>query len=82
MRLVLKRTGTEARQRCIRSSQRVGTPFYTTRAEGTGLGVVLARTVIVQHGGEMNYQSIVGRGTTVRVTLPARPIAPPLGQPA
>jgi two-component system sensor histidine kinase HydH len=58
--------------------ERVGTPFYTTRAEGTGLGVVLARTVIVQHGGEMNYQSIVGRGTTVRVTLPARPLAQPV----
>ena len=55
--------------------ERVGTPFYTTREGGTGLGVVLARSVVVQHGGELSYQSIVGRGTTVRLSLPARPSA-------
>ncbi len=55
--------------------ERVGTPFYTTREGGTGLGVVLARSVVVQHGGELSYQSIVGRGTTVRLCLPARPSA-------
>jgi signal transduction histidine kinase len=49
---------------------RVGTPFYTTRAGGTGLGIVLARTTIVQHGGELHYESEPGRGTTVSITLP------------
>ena len=32
--------------------EKLGTPFFTTRAEGNGLGVVLARTVITQHGGQ------------------------------
>lgn len=52
---------------------RVGTPFFTTRDGGTGLGVVLARAVVIQHGGEMSYTSEVGRGTTVTVRLPAEP---------
>ena len=32
--------------------KRIGTPFFTTRPDGTGLGVVLARAVVMQHGGE------------------------------
>ncbi len=51
--------------------RRLGTPFFTTREEGTGLGVALARSVIVQHGGSLRYESEPGKGTTVRATLPA-----------
>jgi signal transduction histidine kinase len=51
---------------------RVGTPFFTTREDGTGLGVVLARSVFAQHGGSLRYESEPGRGTTVRATLPGR----------
>jgi signal transduction histidine kinase len=54
---------------------RVGTPFYTTREGGTGLGVVLARAVIAWHGGALHYESEPGKGTTVRATLPSRPKA-------
>jgi signal transduction histidine kinase len=50
--------------------RRIGTPFFTTRDDGTGLGVVLARSVIAQHGGSMRYDSEPGKGTRVRVTLP------------
>jgi len=49
---------------------RIGTPFFTTREEGTGLGVVLARSVIAQHGGSLRYESEPGKGTRVRVALP------------
>jgi signal transduction histidine kinase len=49
---------------------RVGTPFFTTREGGTGLGALLARTIVVQHGGEVRYESVVGRGTKVTVMLP------------
>jgi signal transduction histidine kinase len=49
---------------------RVGTPFFTTREAGTGLGVVLARTVVVQHGGRLEYESHPGQGTVARITLP------------
>ncbi len=50
--------------------RRIGTPFFTTRDDGTGLGVVLARSVISQHGGSLRYESEPGRGTRVKVTLP------------
>jgi signal transduction histidine kinase len=50
--------------------RRLGTPFFTTRDDGTGLGVVLARSVVAQHGGAMHYESEPGRGTRVTLTLP------------
>ncbi|MCK6544641.1 HAMP domain-containing histidine kinase [Myxococcota bacterium] len=49
---------------------RVGTPYFTTRAKGTGLGVVLAKTVVEQHGGKLEYESEKGRGTKAIVRLP------------
>jgi signal transduction histidine kinase len=58
---------------------RLGTSYFTTREGGTGLGVVLAQTVIAQHGGSMHYASEPGRGTTVTIRLPGRP-APAVAQ--
>lgn len=52
--------------------RRLGTPFFTTREGGTGLGVVLARSVIALHGGSLRYESAPGKGTTVRAILPSR----------
>ena len=53
--------------------ERLGTSFFTTRPNGTGLGVVLAQGVITQHGGSLAYTSTVGRGTTATITLPGKP---------
>jgi signal transduction histidine kinase len=53
--------------------QRLGTPFFTTREEGTGLGVVVARAAFAQHGGSLVYSSEPGLGTTAVGTLPHRP---------
>jgi signal transduction histidine kinase len=50
---------------------RLGTSFFTTRPNGTGLGVVLAQGVINQHGGTLAYASQPGRGTTATIRLPA-----------
>lgn len=50
--------------------ERLGTSFFTTRPNGTGLGVVLAQGVITQHGGTLVYTSTVGQGTTATITLP------------
>jgi len=49
---------------------KVGTPFFTTRAGGTGLGVALARGVIAQHGGTLTYAGAPGGGTVAEVRLP------------
>jgi signal transduction histidine kinase len=53
--------------------EKVGTPFFTTRREGTGLGVALARAALAQHGGRLEYVSRPGEGTTVTLALPDRP---------
>ena len=52
--------------------ERVGTPFFTTREEGTGLGVTLARNAFFQHGGDLRYESKPGAGTTVTAFIPNR----------
>lgn len=65
--IVVRDTG---RGMAAETLRRIGTPFFTTRDDGTGLGVVLARSVIAQHGGSLSYDSEPGRGTRVRVTLP------------
>jgi signal transduction histidine kinase len=65
--IVIRDTG---RGMAAETLRRIGTPFFTTRDEGTGLGVVLARSVITQHGGSMQYESEPGKGTRVLVALP------------
>lgn len=50
--------------------ERIGTPFFTTREVGTGLGVLLARAVFTQHGGSLAYASAPGAGTTAMAALP------------
>jgi signal transduction histidine kinase len=55
-------------------------PFFTTKARGTGLGLAVVRKVVDRHGGTVDVESVVGRGTVFRLTLPvARPGTPPPG---
>ncbi len=51
---------------------RVMEPFFTTKEEGkgTGLGLAICRRIIQEHHGTMHLESVVGQGTTVRLTLP------------
>ena len=51
--------------------EKLFTPFFTTKAEGMGLGLSLCRTVIEQHGGALTYEPAQPRGTVFRFTLPA-----------
>jgi signal transduction histidine kinase len=60
---------------------RVGTPFFTTRPDGTGLGVVVARTVIEQHGGSLHFDSRSGGGTTVTIDIPVDAAPAPAPEP-
>jgi len=45
-------------------------PFYTTKKNGTGLGVPLSIEIINAHNGEMNFESIPNRKTVVSIILP------------
>lgn len=49
---------------------RVGTPFFTTRAEGTGLGLTQCQRLIGTAGGRFRIESEPGKGTTVTIVLP------------
>ena len=51
-------------------------PFFTTKGQGTGLGLSLARRMVESHGGSITVSSEVGSGTQFEVRLPiARPQA-------
>lgn len=59
----------------------VGTPFFTTREGGSGLGVASARSAARQHGGNLRYESTAGVGTVATLTLPRRAPSSTLGVP-
>lgn len=48
------------------------TPFYTTKAKGTGLGLTVCRELVELHNGTMEIISAPGAGATVKVTLPLK----------
>ena len=50
--------------------QRIFEPFWTSKAQGTGLGLALCRKVAEEHGGCLKVNSAVGIGTEFIVTLP------------
>lgn len=52
------------------TSDKIGTAFYTTKKNGTGLGVCFSKEIIERHNGTMEYISKLGKGTTVKITLP------------
>lgn len=46
------------------------TPFFTTKTEGSGLGLSVVHGIIQEHGGDINVESTPGEGTTFSLTLP------------
>jgi signal transduction histidine kinase len=52
--------------------RQLGSPFFTTKAQGTGLGLFLTRRLVQSAGGALEIESQPGRGTTCVVRLPRR----------
>lgn len=46
------------------------TPFYTTKENGTGLGICLSKEIIEAHKGKIIYNSCKNKGTTAKIVLP------------
>ncbi|MDP9362260.1 MAG: ATP-binding protein, partial [Acidobacteriota bacterium] len=45
-------------------------PFFSTKEDGTGLGLPIARQIAAAHGGSLKIESVHGDGTRVEVRLP------------
>ncbi len=50
--------------------QRVFSPFFTTKREGSGLGLVIARRIASDHGGRLSFESKEGEGSRFHILLP------------
>src|SRR5204862_2093595 len=57
-------------------------PFFTTKPDGTGLGLAVSKKIIEDHGGKIEVQSTVGKGTTFVISFPPRPPAHVLQRPS
>ena len=49
---------------------RLFTPLFTTKSKGQGLGLVVSNRIIEAHGGEITFESEIGKGTTFTVKVP------------
>jgi two-component system, sporulation sensor kinase E len=50
---------------------RIFDPFFTTKKKGTGLGLMIVQRIVRAHGGRIELESNVGRGTTFRIWFPS-----------
>jgi two-component system NtrC family sensor kinase len=65
--------------------RRIFEPFFTTKTvgKGTGLGLSICQGILGEHGGRIDVESTIGRGTTFIIELPVqRWVAQPIAEPA
>jgi len=69
-------------------TDRLFTPYYTTKQHGTGLGLAIVQSVVSDHGGRIWVESETGVGTSFHIRLPQKPpqrpaaASSPAGEPA
>jgi signal transduction histidine kinase len=86
------RTYRDGRETCIAVSDtgcgigpsempRLFSPFFTTKAEGIGLGLALSHQIVTEHGGHLRCRSTPGVGTTFTISLPPSVVSSQTHQP-
>jgi signal transduction histidine kinase len=55
--------------------EKIFLPFFTTKPSGTGLGMSIVKKIVDLHGGDIAVESAPGRGTRVRIALPAAAVS-------
>jgi signal transduction histidine kinase len=55
---------------------RIFDPFYTTRPDGSGLGLAVVKKIAAQHGADIHVHSEPGKGTRFELVWPVAPMAP------
>lgn len=68
IRLTVKDTGSGIAPECL---GRLFEPFYTTKAAGHGLGLVITRRIVLEHRGTIHVKSWPGEGTVFTVEIPS-----------
>jgi signal transduction histidine kinase len=69
LRLSLTDTGCGMSEEIL---ERICEPFFTTKTNGTGLGIPTCRKIVEAHGGKINVTSKIDHGTTVEIILPVK----------
>lgn len=67
VRVAVRDTGCGIEQKDL---DQIFTPFFTTKAEGSGLGLAVVHGIVTEHGGEIDVESVCGSGTSFTVTFP------------
>ncbi len=73
VRICIRDTGTGMD---VRTKEQALDDFFTTKPQGSGLGLAFITRVVAAHGGKLRLDSREGRGTTVVLELPVQPLLP------
>src|SRR5690606_34971488 len=55
------------------SLERMFRPYFTAKKHGTGMGLPMVRRIVEEHGGQITFESEVGKGTRFIILLPSDP---------
>lgn len=79
---VVASNGTDMIARTLNGSVEWGIPFFTTKPNGIGLELAIAKSQVESMGGTIEHASVLGEGSIVTITLPAgHVVEPPAGAP-
>ena len=67
VRIAIRDTGSGVSEE---EQDKIFQPFQTSKAEGTGLGLALVQRIVDNHGGSIDFDSVPGRGSTFKLSLP------------